>query len=464
METKFNLKVFMSTIFAIALPIALQNLLTTTVSMVDTVMIGSLGETSVAAVGICAQISSFFFSCYYGSAGGSVLFFSQYWGAKDKKGINKTFGIAFTCMMIVGLIYGLTAIINPGFMLGIITDKEALVELGIPYLRIVGYSYPLTVIVMIFSFLLRSTERVKLPLYSSIASLIVNVVFNYVLIYGKFGFPKLGISGAAVGTLASTIVNLILIVVFTIKDKETVALKISEMFLWKGFVLEFFKKCAPIIANELLYGVGQMLINIVMGRQNESAIAANAAFRVLEGFVFAFFGGLASAAAVLIGKEIGAGRLKNAYKNIRGFAVLCPSITFIIVGIMFILNKPLLGLFGLGDTAIMYGKYMLLIYLFFGTIRTCNYIQNECYRSGGDPLFGTVLEITCLFTISVPATWLAGMVFKLPFLWVFGFVFTDEFIRLFFELRRTMSGKWIKPVTESGKAALDEFRASLKKK
>ena len=207
-----------------------------------------------------------------------------------------------------------------------------------------------------------------------------------------------------------------------------------------------------------------MFINIVIGHQAESAIAAMAAFRVLEGFVFAFFAGLSDASSVVVGKEVGAGNHMSGYKYMKKFAMLCPLITFIIVAVFVSINQPLLGLFGLGAEALSYGKYMLLIYLVMGTIRTCNYIMNSCYRAGGDPIFGTVLEITCLFIIAVPATWVAGMVLHLPFLAVFAFVYTDEIIRLIFELWYTRSGRWVKPVTEEGMATLEEFKAQLKAK
>lgn len=446
----------------IALPIACQNFLTTTASMVDTIMIGSQGELSVAAVGICSQISSLFFSSYYGFAGGALLFFSQYWGAGDKEGINRAFGLGLLCVLGVSLIFGSVAVIGPEFLLRIYTDKENIVRVAVPYIRIVGFAYPLQVLAIIISYLMRSTERVKAPLFSSMAALVTNFVLNWILIYGRFGMPRMGAAGAAVGTLVSGIVNVAILLAVLLRDKKTVSLKLSRMFDWKGgFPGMYLKKCFPIICNELFYGIGQMLINIVIGRQAESAIAAMAAFRVLEGFVFAFFGGLADASTVVVGKEVGAGKHMKGYQYVKGFAILCPMITFVIVLTCLALNQPLLGLFGLGSEAMNYGKYMLLIYLAAGTVRTCNYIMNCCYRAGGEAVFGTVLELGCLFTVSVPATWLAGMVFHLPFLAVFAFVYTDELIRLVFELWYTRSGKWIKPVTEEGRATLEEFRYQL---
>ena len=461
----FDLKAFFTAVFTIALPIALQNLLSTTASMVDTIMIGSQGELAVAAVGICSQITSLFFSCYFGFAGGALLFFAQYWGAKNIKGINRTFSLSMLCMLAVAFIYGGVAVLKPTLLLRLYTDKETIVEMAIPYLRIVGFSYPLTVTVLIINFLLRSTERVKPPLFCSIAGLVVNFCINWVLIYGRFGMPKMGPAGAAIGTLMSSIINLILLLGFLVKDKKNVRLSCADMFSWDtAFIHTYFQKCFPIICNELFYGIGQMLMNVVIGRQSESAIAAMAAFRVLEGFVFAFFGGLADAGGVVIGKDIGAGQHMKGYQSMKGFAILCPAITFCLVSVGVLFNEPLLGLFGLSAEALYYGKYMLLIYLAAGTIRTCNYIMNTGYRAGGEAVFGTVLEITCLFIISVPATWIAGMVLHLPFLAVFAFLYTDEIIRLIFEIWYTRSGKWVKPVTKIGMETLPSFMEELKSK
>lgn len=458
-----NWKIFMGSLVTIAIPIALQNLLGTTAGMVDTVMIGTQGELSVAAVGICSQVNSLFFSAYFGFASGAQLFFSQYWGAHDEDGINRTAGLALMWMLLVAVLFGGFCVLAPRTILGIYTDKQDIIDIGYKYIRIVGFSYPLTAIAVLESFLLRSTERVRPPLYASIVALIVNFCLNWLLINGHFGMPKMGAAGAAVGTLCSAAVNVVILLIYILRSGDVIRLRISRMFSWgNGFFGAYMKRSFPIMLNEMLYGVGQMVINIVMGHQAESAIAAMAAFRVLEGFVFAFFGGLADASYVMIGKEIGAGEHKHAYSQVWGFAIVCPLITFVIVLICFLLHQPLYSLFGLGEQAIYYGKYMLLIYLGMGTVRTCDYIINTCFRAGGEPTFGTILEIVCLFALTVPATWVSGMVLHLPFLAVFAFVYTDELIRFFFEIHRVRTGKWIRPVTEEGKKALPEFLASLK--
>lgn len=457
-----NKNSFLYVMLTIAFPIALQNLLTTTASMVDTIMIGSLGEQNVAAVGICSQISSLFFSCYWGFASASILFFSQYWGAKDEKGINRTFGITFICMSIVGFAFALLCIINPQFLLGVYTDKQTIIDIGTPYIRIVGYAYPLQVFAVLISFLLRSTERVKAPLVCSIVGLIVNFCLNYILIYGRFGMPKMGAAGAAVGTLASAIVNLLLLFIYLMKSNCSVRIRLSQMFGFHGgFIRVYLSNAFPILCNEIFYGVGQMLINIVIGHQNEPAIAAMAAFRVCEGFVYAFFGGLSNATSVVIGQSVGSGDHIGAYRFMKRSAIFCPAVTFGIVLVCALLHEPLFGLFGLGSQAMWYGTYMLYIYLFFGAVRTCNYIMNEGYRAAGETRFGTIVEICGLFLVSVPATWISGMVLHLPFLVVFSFVYTDELVRLVIELIYTRSGKWVKPVTEAGRKTLPEFQKMI---
>ena len=389
---KVTWKEFARMLAVLAVPIAMQNLLATTASMVDTIMIGSEGEIAVAAVGVCAQIGSLLFSTYWGFVSCSLLFMSQYWGAKDPEGMNKAFGLAIICAGIFGIAFAVVTVAAPGWILGIYTDKVEIIALAKPYMRIVGWSYPLQVFAAIITALLKSTERVKVPLVCSVISLLLNFCINFVLIYGRFGAPKMGVAGAAIGTLVSGIVNIVLLILYLAKSRHEIKFSARKAFdIDMGFVKSYASKAFPIVCNEILYGVGQMIINVVMGHQSDSAIAA---FRVCEGFVYAFFGGLANASSVAVGNEVGAGNLDRGLSYAKRAALVCPAITFTIVLITMLLHNPLFGLFGLGAEAMMYTKYMLIIYLFFGAVRTCCYIQNECFRAGGEAIVGTVMEIS----------------------------------------------------------------------
>jgi putative MATE family efflux protein len=455
----FGSRRFYEDILIIGLPVALQNLLATSAGMVDTIMIGTQGETAVAAVGICALFSMLMFAGYFGFCNGGMIFFAQYWGAKDDKGICKAYGLTLLTMMIVGFAFWAAAVFAPEFIMGMYTDKKAIQEAGIPYLRIVGWSYPLQTLAMAMGSLLRSIEKVKIPLFASIASIITNTLITGVLIFGLFGFPKMGVRGAAIGTVIANVVHIVVLYLYCFRDKHSFITRVRDHYGWdKAFVKQFFSKIVFVVCNEALYGVGQLIINIIIGRQIEEGIAAFAVFRVLEGFIFAFFGGFANASGVMVGKRIGAGEHLEGYHDAKRFIVLVPAVTLLIMVIIIIFRKPLLGLFGLGETAQFYARSMLYIYTLTGTLRTCNYINNNIFRAGGESVFGTVIEICGLFFISIPATALCGMVFHLPFPIVFFMLYLDEFIRLGIILWYMNSGKWVKPVTLTGQNTLAEFR------
>ena len=186
----FPFRSFVGKVAVIALPVALQNLLTTTGSMVDTMMIASLGNTQVGAVGLCAQFSSLMFSCFWGFVGGGMLFFSQFFGAKDDDGIDRSYGLTLTCMMTVGVIFCVLAVGFPEMIMRLYTDKAAIREVGVEYLRIVGWGYPLTVLTMAMAALLRCTGKVRLPLYGSVAAVLSNIFLNWTLIFGHLGAPR----------------------------------------------------------------------------------------------------------------------------------------------------------------------------------------------------------------------------------------------------------------------------------
>jgi putative MATE family efflux protein len=458
----FGTRRFYKDIVVIGLPVALQNLLSTSASMVDTIMIGTQGETSVAAVGICSLFSMLLFAGYFGFCNGGTIFIAQYWGAKDEKGICKAYGLTLLTMMAVGLIFGAVAVFAPEFIMGIYTDKETIQAAGVPYLRIVGWSYPLQTLAMAIGSLLRSIEKVKIPLFASIASLITNTFVNWILIFGMLGFPKMGVRGAAIGTVISCVVHILVLYIYCFMDKHSFITRVREHYGWeKGFVKKFFSKIIFVVCNEVFYGIGQLVLNVIIGRQAEEGIAAFAVFRVLEGFVFAFFGGLANASAVMVGKSIGAGEHLNGYRDAKRFIVLVPMVTLFILIVIISLRRIILDSFGLGETAQFYAGGMLFIYAVTGTIRTCNYINNNIFRAAGESVFGTVIEICGLFFISIPATALCGLVFHLPFLVIFFMLYLDEFIRLGIILWYMDSGRWIKPVTGEGQRTLAEFRKKI---
>ncbi len=458
-KSNFNWSSFIRHIAIIAVPVALQNLLTTTGSMVDTMMLASLGEKTVGAVGLCAQFSSLMFAGYWGFVGGGMMFFSQYWGAGDEDGITRSYGLTLSFMMAVGVLFACLAVLAPGVVMNVYTDKEEIQQIGITYLRIVGFAYPLQIVAMAMSALLRSIERVKIPLYGGIASVFANCFFNYLLIFGKLGLPRMGAAGAASGTVLAGMVNICVLLVFILKRKIPFVLAFSRHFRWnRGFVGQYLQKCFPILCNEVLIGVGNMMINIVLGHQSEQAIAAVAVFRTLEGLVIAFFSGFANAATILVGKEVGAGNHEVAFQRAKRLIYLCSGfIGIACLGIIGIHN-PLLHAMGLHGQSYQIGTGMLLIYSVAALMRMGNWAQNDTYRSAGDAAFGSVMEITFMYLLVLPCVYGANYGLHAPFLLVFALCYVDEPIRFLIMQCHMYSGKWIKPVSDAGLATIDTFR------
>ena len=461
---RFDWRDFLRRVATIALPVALQNLLTTTGSMVDTMMISSLGQTTLGALGLCAQFSSLMFSCYWGFIGGGMLFISQYWGAKDDDGINRSYGLTFTCMMTVAVVFCILATCFPRAVMRLYTDKEALQEAGVQYLRIVGFNYPLMVISMAMATLLRCTERVRIPLYGSIVSVFVNVGLNYVLIFGRLGLPAMGARGAALATVLAQCVSIAVVAFLAKKNGHPYIFAFRRHFRWdRDLVKHYFRKCFPIICNELAIGVGNMVINIVLGRQPEEAIAALAVFRTIEGLAIGFFAGFSNAASILVGKEVGAGHPDLAYVRAWRLVYLCQAFIAAVGLCILGLHTPILRLMKLEGESFRIATGLIAIYMGAGILRMGNWTQNDTYRAAGDATYGTVLEIVFMWVMVLPIVWFTGMIRHAPTLLVFACCYVDEPIRYVLMQIHLYSGKWIKPVTPEGVAAMEGWKPPRKR-
>ena len=458
-ETSFPWRTFLKSLAAIGIPVAIQNLLTTTASMVDTMMVAPLGDDAVGALGLCAQFSSLMFSCYWGFVGGGMLFFAQYWGARDPEGINRSYGMTWVCMMTVSVIFSLSALLAPGVVMAIYTDKTTIQEIGVQYLGLVGIAYPLQVWSMAMSALLRATERTKIPMFAAVASVAANIFFNWVLIYGRLGAPAMGIRGAAVATAISAAVNVAAIYLMARLSRYPFLFQLREHFRWtKKHLRIFLVKCSPIILNELFLGIGNMIINVTLGRQPEEIIDALAVFRTLEGLIIGFFSGFSSASSVLVGKCVGSGELEEAYQRAKRLVYLCSGFIFAVgLGILG-LRTPILTAMGLTGEAYRAGVRFLSIYVFVAVIRMGNWIMNDTYRASGDAITGTVLEIVFLYVMVVPAVLVSGFALHLPYWAIFLCCYCDEPIRYVLMQLNLYSGRWIRPVTTQGAAALGEFK------
>ena len=275
---KLNVKVdrgFLKKMLLIAVPIMLQNLVSSSLNMVDTIMIGKLGEVEIAAVGIANQYFFLFHMIILGLSAGCSVFISQYWGMKDFKNIKRIIGLGLLSAIVASIVFMISGFINPERIILIFNKDSQVMEIGGRYLSIVLFSYIFTAISLIYSFSLRSIGNTITPLIVNVIALLTNVFLNYVLIFGKFGVPALGVEGAALATLIARVIEALVIIIFVYKGKGVLAAKFSELKdLSMAFVKRSYKIIIPVLLNDLLWASASLIYSVVYGRMGIEATAS----------------------------------------------------------------------------------------------------------------------------------------------------------------------------------------------
>lgn len=443
-------KIFLKSMLSIAIPIALQNLITSSLNMVDTLMISSLGESSIAAVGLANQVFFFYALINFGINSGSSIFISQYWGREDIFSIRKVLGLSVSLSTITGIIFTLGAFFFPEFIMGIFIKEPEVVKLGADYLRIVSLSYIITAIGFAYSIALRSTGRPKVPMMVSAISFVTNTVFNYLLIFGKFGFPQLGVKGAAWGTLIARIVEIIFILYIVYSTNGPLAASPKELLDWnKEFVNKYLNTISPVILNETFWSLGQVMYSIAYARIGKEATAAIQLTTTIQNIFFVLVRGLANACAVMVGNKIGAGDKEEAYEYAIQFLTLSTLIGLIFGVIMALTPDLTLKVFkNLEPNLYEITRKLLVIMGLSFFIRTYNSTAIVgVLRGGGDTRFSMFLEMGAVWLVGVPLAFFGALVLKWPVYFVLPLVILEEVVKFSLSLPRILSKKWIKDVT-----------------
>ncbi|NLD88214.1 MAG: MATE family efflux transporter, partial [Clostridiales bacterium] len=432
-------------------PVALQNLLTSSASFVDSMMIGGFSEIAIGAVGMAGQWFYLIMLCCWGIHSAGTMFFAQYWGANDKEGLRKATWVMFTSVLFLTVPVSIVTCVFPRLIMSIYTNDPGVISIGGNYLRIAAFNCVFTAITTGCSGLLRSTGNAKLPLYAGFAGIFTNIFLNWVLIYGNLGFPALGVVGAAIATVISGFVNMaILIATAIIKKNILFEMLKKKAVIAKSFVKEYYAKATPIILNESCYAVAMLIINMVFGRQGGRNMSALSIFRTLDGIVLAFYYGFVNASCVMIGNSIGAGRIKEGIVYSRRFTILNFLTTVVVTLTIYLFRYPIISLFSVGQDITDIVSKLLLILVIFMPIRTCNYMLIGVYRSGGESKIGFYFEIIAIWFVSVPLVLLSGLHWKLSFPLVVMMSYSEDVAKIVVQLWYMLSNKWIKPITEQG--------------
>jgi len=453
-------KAFWTTALALAIPIALQNMLTASFSLVDTLMVGQLGEVALSSVGMAGQWSWLLNMVLFGLCSGASVFVSQYWGNKNIDGIHRVLGITTVCCAFLSVIFMLVALLFPETVISVFNKDPAVVQSGAEYLKYACFSYPAAALTSIFCTVLRSAERPWLPMTVSGISTLLNAAMNYILI-----FPAgLGVKGAAIATCISAWLGLILIIIVSFIQKNILIAPIDKLFDINGaFLCELFKKASPVIVNETLWGLGTVCYNIIFSNMGYEQYAAITIVRTFENIVFCFFIGLCNACCVMVGKSIGSGKIREAIRDSKRFNIVMPIMALVLGGAVILLREQLVSLFNLGQqvsaNTLMIAQNILIIYGVWIAARNVSYLLIVgIFRSGGDTSTGMKWEMPILWLFAIPLTFVAAYVINLPFLAVYAIMYLCEDIpKIIIFFRHYFKGKWIKPVTDEGVRGLEEF-------
>lgn len=436
---------FLRTMLDLAVPVGIQQFLVAGLNMVDVVMIGQLGEASIAALGLANQVFFLLVLCLFGVTSGMAIFTAQFWGRQEVESIRKVLGICLAVALSVGVFFALAATLLPETILGFYTPDPEVIALGSSYLRIVGISYIFMAITTSYFAVLRSITLVKMTVVVSAAAIILKTGLGYVLIFGVGGLPALGVRGAAIGTTVGWVFECLLILTLVYLLKTPLAANPLTFFRFeRTFVARVLKTSMPAAANEVFWSLGITLYNAVYARIGTDAIASVQISVTVEEIAFVFFIGLGNACAIMVGNKIGAGEGDKAFEYVRRFTLLTVLVGVLAGGIIFALRDPVVGLYDISPLAAENARRLMAIFAATAWLRAINFILFiGALRAGGDTRFAMFMELFSIWAIGVPAAVVGGFVLRLPVYGVYLMVFSEELVKVVIITRRFLSRKWI---------------------
>ena len=459
-----NDKGFWKTALRLATPIVLQNILISSFTLADTLFVSQLGDVSLSAVGMIGQWGWLLNMALIGIGSGTSVFVAQYWGVKEIKKINMTCGISTVSAILISGLFTIVSLLFPTMVVNIFNNNPVVVTEGASYLMIVCLSYPAIAITNILSSVLRSVESVKLPTYVSVITTILNIFLDYGMIFGRFGFEKMGIKGAALATTISAWVGVILILVISFITKNILYAPLKNTFGFKWSDVKFFyQKALPVIFNESMWGAGTFVFNIIFGHMGHEYFAAITILRSFENIAFVFIIGICNACSIMVGKSVGKGKIERGIQDTKRFLIIFPIISIVIATIIYVFRAEFIGIFNIGNNiselTLNSAMSIMAFYAFEFTIRQVPFLTIVgIFRSGGDTVTGVKYDLLTLWGLSIPATIISVYILKVPFTVAFAVMYIfEDYIKTVMCLKYYKSMKWIKPVTDEGKVGLEKY-------
>ncbi len=440
---------FTRTMLSIAIPLTLQNLLFSSFTLIDTVMVGRLGDLSLAAVGMAGKWSWFLNIVLFGCTSGAAVFIAQYFGAQDRKGIHRTYGLMSLLSLAAGVIFMIGALLIPETIVGMFTKDPQAIAVASVYLRCIAFSYPFQAIAKSAATLLQSTQRVVIPFIGAACSVLTNVVLNALLIFGLCGFPALGVAGAAIASAAAAVVNALVIYGLGLARGSMLRAPLREMLdISRGFVRDYVRVGAPAMFNETIWALSILIYSAIFGHMSTEAYAAITVAKSIEDLTCVAVFGMCSACAVMIGSYVGQGKYDHAKACARYHIALVTAMSLVIGGSLFFLRGPIMSLFGVSETVRAASMAVIMVYGAEMALRNIPLmLVVGTFRAGGDTKYGLIVDSISAYLIGIPMTAIAGLVlhFSVPVTYAIMY-FVEDIFKVIVYGRHFLSGKWIRPV------------------
>lgn len=424
----------------LAIPITLQELLNSSVNMIDIFMIGRLGEQSVAAVGLANQIFFLFTLLCFGINSGASVFMGQYWGRRDIKNIHKIMGIAISLGLAAAGIFFILAEFFPIQVMHIYSKDSSVILLGRNYLKIIAFSYFLSAIIVSLNQSLRVIGKAHFPIITTTLSIVINIVCNYIFIF----VLNLGVGGAALGTLIARSAEFIVQICIIKKYKLPIGAKISEYLgADRKYLMNFMKIAAPVILNEFFWALGTSIYNIAYKYSGTEAQAAVQIASTVQNMFIVVGLGAGAGSGIIIANTLGAGNTSRAIRYSRKCLVLSIILSFFMAAVLIGLSELIISFFDIEPSVKAYSQKMLYVIAAFMAFKTFNYTSIVgILRSGGDTRFCLLVDFLGVWCIGIPMAFLGSYFLHLPIYITFAMVYTEELFKFAVSGVRVMSNKW----------------------
>ena len=454
METRLDKKQFLLYAIQLAFPIMIQNLISTLVNSADTIMLGYVSQTAMAASSLANQYTFVLFCFYYGLSAGTSVLCAQYWGKGDKQTVERILGLASRVVILISLIFFSISFFFPGAIMRLFTSSPETIHEGIRYLRVLSFSFIFMGFSQIFVSALRSVGKVVFPSVIYVVSLLVNVLLNATFIFGLFGLPKLGVIGVALGTVSARVVEAVMCIVYSAVSRD-VKIKLENLFRPSGVLFkDFIKISAPAVINDLVWGLAASTFTAILGHIGDDMVAANAVAVMVVNMGAIVCRGFANATTIIVSQTLGENRMEDA----KVYAGRMLRLTFVVsllgCGVILAIRPLMLRFYSdkLTPTALSYLGILMIMTtwrLVGEAVNTC--LICGCFRGGGDSKFGMILDIIFMWGVAVPLMAVAAYVLKLPPIWVYFVMTLDELEKMPFIFIHYFKHKWMKNITRDQK-------------